>query len=211
MRTTTMMASVCSTSTRRPQQRNDPIEENQQPRSVKGESCILGDSGTTWAKSTPSYKIQAKVSEIYQNPFYCEVWIVNMIIDYSFKAACSSSCSCSHCTKEATSGSFLLFSQEIILSILFVQWVGFSFVTVFSIILWPDFCQVAYGFIRKRPKVFHWRSNPLKIIIGTLEKVTAVLRPRVGTSPFLEGLGSRWGSTIQHPTSPATYSSRPFG
>jgi len=34
--------------------------------------------------------------------------------------------------------------------------------------------QVAYGFIRKRPKV------------------TAVLRPRVGTSPFLEGLGSRF-------------------
>ena len=137
-----MMASVCSTSTRRPQQRNDPIEENQQPRSVKGESCILGDSGTTWAKSTPSYKIQAKVSEIYQNPFYCEVWIVNMIIDYSFKAACSSSCSCSHCTKEAaTSGSFLLFilfelnqldwnwrliSLEIILSILFGHLVGLA-------------------------------------------------------------------------------------
>lgn len=34
--------------------------------------------------------------------------------------------------------------------------------------------QVAYGFIRRRPKV------------------TAILRPRVGTSPFLEGLGSRF-------------------
>ena len=80
-----------------------------------------------------------------------------------------------------------------------ISWIGF--VIGFSTILWQDFCQVAYGFIRRRPKVIHWRSNLLYLEPWTSlwKKVTAILRPRVGTSPFLEGLGSRWGSTIQYP------------
>ena len=154
MRTTTMMALVCSTSTRHPQQRNDPKGENQQPRSVKGNSLILGDCCT---KSTPSSRLkQVKYIKIYSTEKFGS-WL---LINYSFKAACSSSCSRSHCTKEATSpGSFFSFiclfnKLEIVLFILLLKLVGLASANVFSIILWQDFYKVAYGFIRKRPKVF---------------------------------------------------------